>query len=193
MFFQLFTVFIVALFRKLLNVDSQSSVTTFKIKTVGNSFHTIAVRVTITIAVRIAVYQSRSQSQSRSKSSTCSDDLSHQSQSPLTTRVVLFSDSDCDSSKGSCTQWSQSRVIVLVTILVAVIVLFQSPTVRDQFFSSPGVWAWKWQNSPLKARTTGPQIEVGVLCLRIHPGLWLRSLPHFLLFNIQILIAFDVE
>ena len=81
MFFQLFTVFIVELFRKLLNVDSQSSVTTFKIKTVGNSFHTIAVRVTIAIAVRIAVYQSRLQSQSRSKSSACSDDLSHQSQS----------------------------------------------------------------------------------------------------------------
>ena len=141
MFFQLFTVFIVALFRKLLNVDSQSSVTTFKIKTVGNSFHTIAVRVTIAIAVRIAVYQSRSQSQSRSKSSAWSDDLSHQSQSPLTTTVVLFSDSDCGSSKGSCTQWSQSRIIVLVTILVAVLVPISVADCARPVFFEP------WKNN----------------------------------------------
>ena len=135
MFFQLFTVFIVELFRKLLNVDSQSSVTTSRLKQLETVF---------------TQSPCGSQSQSQSGSQFTSHDRNHNRGLKVVRAVTISvikvshhsqsqsffsSDSDCGSSKGSCTQWSQSRIIVLVTILVAVIVLISvADCARPVFF-----------------------------------------------------------
>ena len=67
--------------------------------------------------------------------------VSHHSQP----QSFFSSDSDCGSSKGSCTQWSQSRIIVLVTILVAVIVLISVADCARPVFFEP-CFSYKWLN-----------------------------------------------
>ena len=64
--------------------------------------------------------------------------VSHHSQS----QSFFSSDSDCGSSKGSCSQWSQSRIIVLVTILVAVIVLISVADCARPVFFEPCSSDW---------------------------------------------------